>query len=91
MQCNSRDSKSIVVFPPSTRSCQFLDLSRNQLNGIPERYAAQLSRIADVKLENNPLICDWCHMGPLIMKAKKVRGSARKRPTCGVRPSNTKR
>ncbi|XP_035796141.1 insulin-like growth factor-binding protein complex acid labile subunit isoform X2 [Anopheles albimanus] len=68
---NHIDNITIQIIEPLAQ-LKFLDLSRNQLNGIPERYAAQLSRIADVKLENNPLICDWCHMGPLIMKAKKL-------------------
>ncbi|XP_058060423.1 insulin-like growth factor-binding protein complex acid labile subunit [Anopheles bellator] len=68
---NHIDNITIQIIEPLAH-LKFLDLSRNQLNGIPDRYAAQLSRIADVKLENNPLICDWCHMGPLIVKAKKL-------------------
>ena len=51
---------------------QMLDLSRNQLNGIEERYAKKLMKIKDVKVENNPLICDKCHMGSLIDDAAKV-------------------
>lgn len=33
-----------------------------------------LRKIADVHLENNPLICDRCHMGALIQIAKSVSG-----------------
>lgn len=49
-----------------------LDLSRNQLNGVTERTAARLERIADVRLENNPLICDKCHMGAIINRIPNV-------------------
>lgn len=52
---------------------QVLDLSRNQLNGVEENFAVKLQNINDVRLENNPLICDRCHMGPLIDKAENVR------------------
>lgn len=45
---------------------QLLDLSRNQLNSIGDALASKLRRIKDVKLENNPLICDRCHLGSLI-------------------------
>lgn len=51
---------------------QALDLSRNQLNGIADNQVALLRKIADVHLENNPLICDRCHMGALIQIAKSV-------------------
>ncbi|XP_053676070.1 insulin-like growth factor-binding protein complex acid labile subunit [Anopheles nili] len=68
---NHIDNITLQIIDPLVH-LEFLDLSRNQLNGIPERYATQLARIADVKLENNPLICDWCHMGPLIMQARKL-------------------
>lgn len=54
---------------------QVLDLSRNQLNGVEENFAVKLQNINDVRLENNPLICDRCHMGPLIDKAENVRFS----------------
>uniref|UniRef100_A0A182M6A0 LRRCT domain-containing protein n=1 Tax=Anopheles culicifacies TaxID=139723 RepID=A0A182M6A0_9DIPT len=69
---NHIDNMTLQIIEPLNHLV-FLDLSRNQLNGIPERYATQLARIADVKLENNPLICDWCHMGPLITQAKKLK------------------
>uniref|UniRef100_A0A182Q1C3 LRRCT domain-containing protein n=1 Tax=Anopheles farauti TaxID=69004 RepID=A0A182Q1C3_9DIPT len=68
----SRVSSYACSAASASDTASFLDLSRNQLNGIPERYATQLAAITDVKLENNPLICDWCHMGPLIMQARKV-------------------
>lgn len=51
---------------------QLLDLSRNQLNGIEDTQAAMLQKIKEVRLENNPLICDRCHMGSLIQIAKNV-------------------
>ncbi|XP_052896445.1 insulin-like growth factor-binding protein complex acid labile subunit [Anopheles moucheti] len=69
---NHIDNITLQIIEPLNHLA-FLDLSRNQLNGIPERYATQLARIADVKLENNPLICDWCHMGPLITQSKKLK------------------
>lgn len=45
---------------------QLLDLSRNQLNGFTEAQANILQKINNVQLENNPLICDECHMGYLL-------------------------
>lgn len=50
-----------------------MDLSRNQLKGIDDNFAVRLKNIDDVRLENNPLICDRCHMGPLIDRAQTVR------------------
>lgn len=51
---------------------QLLDLSRNQLNGFDEVFVAKLQQIKDVRLENNPLICDRCRMGFLIDVARTV-------------------
>uniref|UniRef100_A0A182XNA9 LRRCT domain-containing protein n=1 Tax=Anopheles quadriannulatus TaxID=34691 RepID=A0A182XNA9_ANOQN len=73
---NHIDNFTLQIIEPLNQ-LEFLDLSRNQLNGIPERYATQLARIGDVKLENNPLICDWCHMGPLITQTKKLKEGLR--------------
>lgn len=53
-------------------SLQALDLSRNFLNGFDDEQVKLLHRIENVKLENNPLICDTCHMGPLIDIARTV-------------------
>lgn len=52
---------------------QLLDLSRNRLNGFDDIFVWKLRQIKDVKLENNPLICDRCHMGVLIDIAQTVR------------------
>lgn len=51
---------------------QSLDLSRNQLNGFDDMFVVKLQRIKDVKLENNPLICDRCHLGSLVDIARSV-------------------
>lgn len=51
---------------------QLLDVSRNQLNGIEDSQVIMLQKIDEVRLENNPLICDRCHMGKLIQIAKAV-------------------
>lgn len=51
---------------------QLLDISRNQLNGIEDSQAIMLQKIKEVRLENNPLICDRCHMGSLIQMVKHV-------------------
>lgn len=51
---------------------QLLDLSRNQLNGFDEKLVAKLQKINDVKLAENPIICDRCHMGALIKTARTV-------------------
>lgn len=54
---------------------QMLDLSRNQLNGFDESIAIKLHKIHDVYLNNNPIICDKCHMGLLIDLAASVKSS----------------
>ncbi|XP_055294991.1 insulin-like growth factor-binding protein complex acid labile subunit isoform X2 [Sitodiplosis mosellana] len=54
---------------------ELLDISRNQLNGIEDSQAVMLQKIKEVRLENNPLICDRCHMGALIQMAKNLRWS----------------
>lgn len=62
--------------PKSTRihssRPQDLDLSHNQISGIEESIASRLLNIANVRLDNNPLICDKCHLGPLIGKVRLV-------------------
>lgn len=59
-------------FPHSISYFQLLDISRNQLNGIEDSQAIMLQKIKEVRLENNPLICDRCHMGSLIQMVKHV-------------------
>ena len=56
---------------------QDLDLSHNQISGIEESIAARLLNIENVRLDNNPLICDKCHLGPLIGKVRMVSGGER--------------
>lgn len=51
---------------------QLLDLSRNQLNGFDTLFVAKLQQVKDVRLENNPLICDRCRMGYLIEIVRTV-------------------
>lgn len=65
----------------SSYRLQLLDLSRNQLEGFDDTHVLKLQKIKDVKLENNPLICDRCHMGTLIDIARRVSGSKDNEPT----------
>lgn len=51
---------------------QYLDLSRNQLYGINADTALRIQGIRNVRLDNNPLICDECHMGKLINVVRQV-------------------
>lgn len=54
-------------------SLQVLDLSRNQISKIEDDItASRLQKIRDVKLDGNPLICDRCHMGPLLQRIRDV-------------------
>ncbi|XP_036340411.1 uncharacterized protein LOC118749740 [Rhagoletis pomonella] len=62
---NHLDNMSLQVIDPC-RELEFLDLSRNQLYGINDDTAMRIQRIRNVRLDNNPLICDECHMGKLI-------------------------
>lgn len=52
---------------------QLLDLSRNRLNGFDDIFVWKLRQIKDVKIMDNPLVCDRCHMGALIDIAQTVR------------------
>ncbi|XP_055295035.1 insulin-like growth factor-binding protein complex acid labile subunit [Sitodiplosis mosellana] len=56
----------------SVSTLELLDLSRNNLNGFDDIQVWKLRQIKDVKLENNPLICDRCHMGALIEIAQTL-------------------
>ncbi|XP_055597298.1 leucine-rich repeat-containing protein 15-like [Uranotaenia lowii] len=62
---NHIDNITLQIIQPLAH-LQLLDLSRNQLSGVEDRYSTQLARIIDLRMENNPLICDRCHMGALI-------------------------
>ncbi|KAH8351732.1 hypothetical protein KR084_002509 [Drosophila pseudotakahashii] len=62
---NSLNNTALEVIDPC-RELEFLDLSRNQLHGISEDTALRIQGIRNVRLDNNPLICDECHMGKLI-------------------------
>lgn len=52
---------------------QELDLSRNQLTGFEEDFAIKLLNIDDVKLEQNPFVCDICHVGAIFNRIHMVR------------------
>lgn len=47
-------------------SPQELDISRNQLAGFEEDFAVKLLGIDDVRFEQNPFVCDVCHIGPML-------------------------
>lgn len=51
---------------------QELDLSRNQLAGFEEDFAVKLLNIDDVKFEQNPIVCDLCHVGPILNRLSMV-------------------
>lgn len=51
---------------------QELDLSRNQLAGFEEDFAVKLLNIDDVKFEQNPFVCDLCHVGPILNRISMV-------------------
>lgn len=52
---------------------QILDVSRNLLTGIDEDFARKIVAIDDVRLENNPLICDLCNMAGILRRISNVR------------------
>jgi hypothetical protein len=51
---------------------QELDISRNQLAGFEEDFAVKLLNIDDVKFEQNPIVCDLCHVGPILNRISLV-------------------
>lgn len=52
-----------------------LDISNNQLTGITENELNFLRPIRNVLIENNPFICDKCHVGALINETDDVSTS----------------
>ncbi|XP_053692319.1 protein artichoke [Sabethes cyaneus] len=76
---NHVDNNTLQIILPLAR-LQLLDLSRNQLSGIEDRYTSQLAHIEDLRIDNNPLICDRCHMGAIIEMAKELPW--REKPEC---------
>ncbi|XP_067625979.1 carboxypeptidase N subunit 2 [Eurosta solidaginis] len=78
---NHLDNMSLQVIDPC-RELEFLDLSRNQLYGINEDTVLRIQRIRNVRLDNNPLICDECHMGKLINVVQHLESEWETYPIC---------
>ncbi|TMW43916.1 hypothetical protein DOY81_011003, partial [Sarcophaga bullata] len=60
----------------------FLDLSRNRLHGINADIVFRIQAIRNVRLDNNPLICDECHMGKLIDVVRQLQWKWETYPIC---------
>ncbi|KAH8263170.1 hypothetical protein KR044_005498 [Drosophila immigrans] len=78
---NSLDNMALQVIDPC-RELEFLDLSRNQLYGINADTAMRIQGIRNVRLDNNPLICDECHMGKLINVVRQLQWEWETYPIC---------
>ncbi|XP_044316133.1 insulin-like growth factor-binding protein complex acid labile subunit [Drosophila rhopaloa] len=78
---NSLNNTALEVIDPC-RELEFLDLSRNQLQGISEDTALRIQGIRNVRLDNNPLICDECHMGKLINVVRQLQWKWDTYPIC---------
>ncbi|EDV54812.1 toll-like receptor Tollo [Drosophila erecta] len=78
---NSLNNTALEVIDPC-RELEFLDLSRNQLHGISEDTALRIQGIRNVRLDNNPLICDECHMGKLIDVVRQLQWKWDTYPIC---------
>ncbi|EDV30897.1 uncharacterized protein Dana_GF14810 [Drosophila ananassae] len=78
---NSLNNTALEVIDPC-RELEFLDLSRNQLHGISEDTALRIQGIRNVRLDNNPLICDECHMGKLINVVRQLQWKWDTYPSC---------
>ncbi|TDG40516.1 hypothetical protein AWZ03_013060 [Drosophila navojoa] len=78
---NSLDNMALQVIDPC-RELEFLDLSRNQLYGINADTAIRIQGIRNVRLDNNPLICDECHMGKLINVVRQLQWQWDTYPIC---------
>ncbi|KAH8246542.1 hypothetical protein KR038_011733 [Drosophila bunnanda] len=78
---NSLNNTALEVIDPC-RELEFLDLSRNQLHGISEDTALRIQGIRNVRLDNNPLICDECHMGKLINVVRQLQWKWDTYPIC---------
>ncbi|XP_062120784.1 leucine-rich repeat-containing protein 15 [Drosophila sulfurigaster albostrigata] len=78
---NSLDNMALQVIDPC-RELEYLDLSRNQLYGINADTAMRIQGIRNVRLDNNPLICDECHMGKLINVVRQLQWKWDTYPIC---------
>ncbi|XP_037710934.1 insulin-like growth factor-binding protein complex acid labile subunit [Drosophila subpulchrella] len=78
---NFLNNTALEVIDPC-RELEFLDLSRNQLQGISEDTALRIQGIRNVRLDNNPLICDECHMGKLINVVRQLQWKWDTYPIC---------
>ncbi|XP_011290778.1 leucine-rich repeat-containing protein 15 [Musca domestica] len=78
---NHLDVMSLQVIEPC-QELEFLDLSRNQLHGINEELVLRIKAIRNVRLDNNPLICDECHMGKLIDVVRQLQWKWETYPIC---------
>jgi hypothetical protein len=58
----------LYFFSPSKE----LDISRNQLSGIEEDFAEKLLRIDDIRWDQNPFICDICHLEGILNRIHAV-------------------
>ncbi|XP_065356999.1 carboxypeptidase N subunit 2 [Calliphora vicina] len=78
---NHLDIMSLQVIEPC-QELEFLDLSRNQLHGINADIVLRMQAIRNVRLDNNPLICDECHMGKLIDVVRQLQWKWETYPIC---------
>lgn len=64
--------KMLSYIELSATEFEELDISNNQLTGLNDNELNFLGPIRNVLIENNPFICDKCHVGALINKTGDV-------------------
>ncbi|CAG9799055.1 unnamed protein product [Chironomus riparius] len=66
------NNETIQILNPLAKLKE-LDLSRNQLTGFEEDFAIKLLNIDDVKFEQNPFVCDVCHVGAIFNRIHMMK------------------
>lgn len=66
------NNETLQILNPLSK-LQMLDVSRNLLTGFDEDFARKVLTINDVRMNNNPLICDVCSISGVLRRITTVR------------------
>ncbi|CAO1319069.1 unnamed protein product [Diamesa serratosioi] len=66
------NNETIQILNPLGK-LKLLDLSRNQLTGFEEDMTEKLLKIDDIKWDQNPFVCDVCHMGAILNRLRAMK------------------
>jgi Leucine-rich repeat (LRR) protein len=70
------NNETLQILNPLSK-LQMLDASRNLLTGFDEDFTRKILTIDDVKMNNNPLICDMCSLSGVLRRITTVRENSK--------------